>query len=96
MEGHVIERRTSTVHAWTDARQSTLPSTSTTAVPAYSNIFVTPPSEAEIQSRKTPDGGPSESAPAKMQIKDRHDGTNYVLMYSKEPILGCGCEINED
>lgn len=57
MEGNVIERRTSSVQAWGDVRQSTLPSTSTstpTGVPAYSNIFVTPPSH-DIDRRTSPD-----------------------------------------
>lgn len=59
MEGNVIERRTSSVQAWSDMRQSTLPSTSTTTptptgVPAYSNIFVTPPVVAD-ERRTSPD-----------------------------------------
>lgn len=57
MEGHVIERRTSSVQSWGDARQSTMPSTSTTTptgVPSYSNIFVTPP-KLEVELRKSPD-----------------------------------------
>lgn len=69
MEGNVIERRTSSVQSWSDARQSTLPSTSTaTAVPAYSNIFVTPPGDTE--NRTITD----EIATNKIQIKDKHDG----------------------
>lgn len=69
MEGNVIERRTSSVQSWSDARQSTLPSTSTsTAVPTYSNIFVTPPGDTE--NRTITD----ETAANKIQIKDKHDG----------------------
>lgn len=69
MEGNVIERRTSSVHLWNDAKQSTIPSTSSTTVPAYSNIFVTPPSESEA--RKTPEN----DVTAKLNIiKDKHDG----------------------
>lgn len=74
MEGNVIERRTSTVQSWNEARQSTLPSTSSTAVPAYSNIFVTPPTELELQAKKTPEKDAGELAAAKLNIKDRHDG----------------------
>lgn len=80
MEGNVIERRTSSVHLWNDAKQATLPSTSSTAVPAYSNIFVTPPSE--LEARKAPE----KDAAAKLNIiKDKHDGkkeiSNSIIYY---------------
>lgn len=68
MEGNVIERRTSSVHLWNETKQSTVSSASATAVPAYSNIFVTSPSE--LESRKTPEN----DAVAKLNIKDKHDG----------------------
>lgn len=79
MEGNVIERRTSSAQLWSDARQMTVPSTSTTSpvattpvgVPTYSNIFVTPPTEAE-KAKET-------ETPSKLsQIKDKHDGETQL------------------
>lgn len=71
MEGHVIERRTSSVQVWSDARQSTLPSTSTTTptgVPSYSNLFVTPPKlDPE---RKSPDETSPTAAGTVVQVRD--------------------------
>lgn len=69
MEGNVIERRTSSVQQWNEARQSTVPSTSSTAVPAYSNIFVTPP--VDVDSKKISDQDANELAA--LNIKDKHE-----------------------
>lgn len=81
MEGNVIERRTSSAQLWGDARQMTLPSTSSTsltttpvsstAAPPYSNIFVTPTIEFEKPREiEKPVNGASKLS----QIKDKHDG----------------------
>lgn len=74
MEGHVIERRTSSVHLWNETKQSTIPSASSTAVPAYSNIFVTPP--GELDARKTPE---KDEAAKLNTIKDKHDSTKKEI-----------------
>lgn len=73
MEGHVIERRTSSVHLWNETKQSTIPSTSSTAVPAYSNIFITQPNESDV--RTTPE---KDAAAILNTIKDKHDGTQKI------------------
>lgn len=85
MEGNVIERRTSSAQLWSDARQMTVPSTSSQSVtttpvgvPAYSNIFVTPPGELE----KAKDADKSEIGASKLsQIKDKHDGERHKIEY---------------
>lgn len=86
MEGHVIERRTSTAHIWSDSRQNTAPSPSTSttspnAVPAYSNIFVTPPEhDQRPQLEHTKEVDKSEITQSKLyQIKDKHDGETRNL-----------------
>lgn len=79
MEGNVIERRTSTAQLWADARQQTVPSTSSASpggVPAYSNIFVTPPDHehrSHLERMKEVDK-PEIAASKLSQIKDKHDG----------------------
>lgn len=79
MEGNVIERRTSTAQLWADARQQTVPSTSSASpggVPAYSNIFVTPPDHdhrPHLERMKEVDK-PEIGASKLSQIKDKHDG----------------------
>ena len=84
MEGNVIERRTSTAQLWADARQQTVPSTSDTsptAVPAYSNIFVTPPDldhRPHLERMKEVDK-PEIAASKLSQIKDKHDGETSKL-----------------
>lgn len=85
MEGHLIERRTSTAQLWADARQQTVPSTSATspiAVPAYSNIFVTPPEHDHhrhhLERMKEVDK-PEIAASKLSQIKDKHDGETSKL-----------------
>ncbi|XP_055297553.1 probable phosphorylase b kinase regulatory subunit alpha isoform X7 [Sitodiplosis mosellana] len=78
MEGNVIERRTSTAQLWADARQQTVPSTSATSpvtVPAYSNIFVTPPDHdhrPHLERMKEVDK-PEIAASKLSQIKNKHD-----------------------
>lgn len=94
MEGNVIERRTSMAQLWSDARQHTLPSTSTStpvaAVPAYSNIFVTPPgTDVEHRSHlvKGKDVDNAESGASKLsQIKDKHDGEAQNFCFCKDCI----------
>lgn len=89
MEGNVIERRTSSAQLWSDTRQQTLPSTSTAspaAVPAYSNIFVTPPGENEQRGhleRSHEVDKPEIGASKLSQIKDKHDGEtqNSILCF---------------
>lgn len=94
MEGNLIERRTSSAHLWSDARQQTapLPSTSQSltttpvAVSSYSNIFVTPPGDADhrphLAKMKEVDN-PEIGASKLSQIKDKHDGEiqNYILLF---------------
>lgn len=87
MEGNVIERRTSSAQLWSDARQQTAPTPSTSqsltstpvSIPAYSNIFVTPPLiDPDHRSQhlaKSQDSDSPEIAASKLsQIKDKHDG----------------------
>lgn len=79
MEGNVIERRTSSAQLWSDARQQTVPSTSSSpaAVPTYSNIFVTPPHDHEHRAhleRSHEVDKPEIGASKLNQIKDKHDG----------------------
>lgn len=86
MEGNVIERRTSTAQLWADARQQTVPSTSSAspgAVPAYSNIFVTPPDHdhrPHLERMKEVDK--PEIASKLSQIKDKHDGETSKFQFS--------------
>lgn len=98
MEGDVIERRTSSAALWGDARQQTDPTPSTSqsltttpvAVPAYSNIFVTPPTEAEqrppLVKTKEQDN-PDIPASKLSQIKDKHDGEiqNFYFVSNWRP-----------
>lgn len=94
MEGNLIERRTSSAQLWSDARQHTAPTPSTSqsltttpvAVSSYSNIFVTPPGDAEhrphlvkMKEVESPESGASKLS----QIKDKHDGEiqNYILLF---------------
>lgn len=81
MEGHVIERRQSSAQLWSDSRHNIDPSTSTTsagAVPAYSNIFVTPPDHdrrphlERMKEVDKPDIG------LISQIKDKHEGETQM------------------
>lgn len=85
MEGNVIERRTSSAALWSDARQQTAPTSSSSQsltttpvnVPAYSNIFVTPPTELEQRKQLTKAKeaeNPDIPASKLSQIKDKHDG----------------------
>lgn len=99
MEGNVIERRTSSAAIWNDARQESAPAPSTSqsltstpvGVPAYSNIFVTPPVDPEhrpplVKMKETDD--PDIQASKLSQIKDKHDGEiqNFVSV-SNRPFL---------
>lgn len=90
----MIERRTSSAQLWSDARQQTVPTPSTSqsltttpvAVSSYSNIFVTPPVDAERRSHlvRTKEVDSPESGASKLsQIKDKHDGEiqNYILLF---------------
>lgn len=85
MEGNIIERRTSSAALWGDLREQTIaaPSTSQSltttpvGIPAYSNIFVTPPVDAEhrpplVKMKET--DNPDIQASKLSQIKDKHDG----------------------
>lgn len=96
MEGNVIERRTSSAQLWSDARQQTAPTPSTSqsltttpvAVSSYSNIFVTPPVDPEHRQHlvKMKEVDSPETAASKLsQIKvtDKHDGEiqNYILCF---------------
>lgn len=90
MEGNIIERRTSSAQLWGDARQHTEPSTSTASpvgVPAYSNIFVTPPEHREPEhghlERSHEIDKPEIGASKLSQIKDKHDGEtqNSILCF---------------
>lgn len=96
MEGNLIERRTSSAHLWSEARQQTAPTPSTSqsltttpvAVSSYSNIFVTPPVQSDAEHRphlvKMKEVESAESGASKLsQIKDKHDGEiqNYILLF---------------
>lgn len=87
MEGNLIERRTSSAQLWSDARQQTAPTPSTSqsltttpvAVSSYSNIFVTPPVPVDAEHRaqlvKMKEVDNPEIGTSKLsQIKDKHDG----------------------
>lgn len=97
MEGNLIERRTSSAQLWSDARQQTAPTPSTSqsltstpvAIPAYSNIFVTPPvvdpeHRSHLVKMKEVDN-PEIAASKLSQIKvtDKHDGEihNYIFCF---------------
>lgn len=94
MEGNLIERRTSSAQMWSDARQQTVPTPSTSqsltttpiAATPYSNIFVTPPGDAELRPHlvKMKEVDSPESGASKLsQIKDKHDGEiqNYTFSF---------------
>ncbi|XP_031629307.1 probable phosphorylase b kinase regulatory subunit alpha isoform X2 [Contarinia nasturtii] len=94
MEGNVIERRTSSAQLtqlWSDARQHTAPSTSTatspTAVPAYSNIFVTPPDyDHRPHLERSHEMDKPEIGESKLsQIKDKHDVPKIQLGAAVRP-----------
>lgn len=100
MEGNLIERRTSSAQLWSDARQQTAPTPSTSqsltttpvAVSSYSNIFVTPPVDAEHRPQlvKMKEVDSPESGASKLsQIKDKHDGEiqNYILLFQIGPTI---------
>lgn len=92
MEGNLIDRRTSSAQLWSDARQQTAPTPSTSqsltstpvGIPAYSNIFVTPPVDPEhrphLAKMKEVDN-PEIAASKLSQIKDKHDGEIQNSIY---------------
>lgn len=94
MEGNVIERRTSSVQAWSEARQSTLPSTSAstaltptpTGVPSYSNIFPVPAPVPDAERRVSPEE-PSPTTSSDVQVRDGELKLDQFCCSPNRPLL---------